>query len=389
MPPSTTLKWRTGNVLGLLVSSIAALAAPTSAQELILRRDYPGSGPYECPAPGIISEPAPDDAARARQLASDANAQLILGDLERVETLLAQAIALDPSSADFAYRRGGVLEELGFPERAMVEYCRAIDLDIAAEGIPATGVRADIDLLWNQIRARLPEPARAAFAGALAAADDSLYLEAIESFTVAVDLAPEWATPLYNRGLLNEFMGNDRAAVADFRAYLLLVADPEAADALAISERLGALEGAASVVTPNPMGALALGALPGMGYYYTRQPIPGTITLVAAGASLAAGLLLRERTTVCLAVVPSDGTCPSADIVDQFTDRPYMLYGIGAAAAVTIAGAYDAWRRAKQARAQAEEITGPFAPPSIEAGFPEISAYRDQIDLSFLRVRFR
>ncbi len=389
MPPSTTLKWRTGNGLGLLISSIALVATPVSGQELILKRDYPGSGPYECPAPGIISQPGPDDVARAGQLASDANAQLILGDLEAVETLLAQAIALDPSSADFAYRRGGVLEELGFTERAMVEYCRAIDLDIAAQGIPATVVRAEIDELWDQIRARLPEPARAAFAGALAAADDSLYFEAIESFTVSVDLAPDWADPLYNRGVLNEFVGNDRAALADFRQYLVLVADPEAADALAISERIGSLEGAASVATPSPMGALALGALPGMGYYYSRQPIPGTITLVAAGASLAAGILVRERTTVCLAVVSSGATCPNEDVVDQFTDRPYMLYGVGAAALVTIAGAFDAWRRAKRARAEAEEITGPFAPPSVEAGLPTISAYKDQIDLSFIRVRFR
>jgi hypothetical protein len=47
-------------------------------------------------------EPGPDERAQAGQLASEANQAMILGDFERVATLLQRASALNPTSADLA-----------------------------------------------------------------------------------------------------------------------------------------------------------------------------------------------------------------------------------------------------------------------------------------------
>lgn len=333
--------------------------------------------------------PAEDGRPRAAQLATDANQALILGDVERAQELLAQAIELDPSSGDYAYRHANLLEDLGQPEEAILEYCRASDLDVESLGI--TGVRQRIDIIWTQIRRQLPEAARTAFAGGLAAADDSLYSESIESFSRAIELAPGWPDPVYNRAALNEFTGNVQAAVVDFRSWLLLVSDPEAADAIAISERIGELEGAASVATPSPMGALALGTVPGMGHYFTSRPITGTLTLAAAGTAVAAGLLFRERTILCLDEVGAGASCPPTSIVGQSTETPYLWIGVGAAAVFTVAGAIEAYIRAKRVRATAEAISG--TPPPAETGLtvsgPSIGTYGDQVDVSFLRLRFR
>lgn len=332
-----------------------------------------------------MSDPA--DASRAAQLATDANQALILGDFERVRALLEQSIELDPASADLAYRHGNVLEVMGELEPAILEYCRALDLDVQSLGV--TGVRQNIDVLWGQIRRQLPEAARNAFEAGLAAADDSLYVEAIESFTAAIDGAPGWGDPIYNRAALHEVTGNVRAALDDLRAYRQVVADPDDADALEISERIGVLEGAASVSTPSPSGALALGAVPGMGHFFTRRPVPGTITLAAAAGAVAAGILFEQRTTLCLDVVPPSGTCSEASIVDQFSEKPYFWYGVGAAAAITIGGAIDAYLGARRARAEADEIAGQGVPVGLSLAAPTISGYGDQVDLNLLRLRFR
>ncbi|MGY8779065.1 MAG: tetratricopeptide repeat protein [Longimicrobiales bacterium] len=381
--------WRSGFCFGGSLFAMMVLSGPLTGQQLGLKRDYPGSGPYECPISSSAQLPTSDEQSRARQLGTDANLALTLGDYERVEDLLSQAIELDPSSPDLAFRLANVLEDLDESEEAILSYCRAIELGV--EDLGVGDVRVSIAILWAQVLDDLPSEARDAFANGLRDADLTLYLEAIEDFTLALEFAPGWADPIYNRGVLNELVGNQRQALADFRAYLIVVANPEAADAIAISERIGLLEGAASIETPSPTQALALGALPGMGYYYTRQPIPGTITLAAAGGAIAAGFLFKNVRTLCLAETSPGASCPPEDIVNQVTEQPYRWYGIGAAAVITIAGAVDAYLKAKRARATAEALTGPPETESggFSIGIPTVSTYRDQIDLSIIRYRFR
>lgn len=386
---------RRGFAFGVVLVVCSGLSAPAHAQEVLelpdLKREYPGSGPYVCPVPATPDDPSPDERARAGQLASDANQAMILGDLERVDVLLGQASELDPTSADLAYRQALVLQDLNRAEQAMREYCRAIDLGVESLGV--TDARDRIDALYDQIRARLPIAAQQSFAQGLLEADDTLWVDAIESFSTAMELAPSWADPIYNRAMIREHIGDLQGALVDFRTYLARVADPEDADAIAISQRIGALEGAASVSTPSPAGALALGVMPGMGHFYTRRPIPGSVTLLAAGASVAAGVMIKDITVLCLQADPPGGECPPDEIVDEITERPYLWIGVGVGAAITVVAAVEAYISAKRARARNEELFGPVMPDEteggLEIGFPELSARGGQLDLSFVRYRFR
>jgi hypothetical protein len=387
---------RRGLAFGVFLVVWAGARIPASGQEIRelpdLKREYPGSGPYVCPAPATPVDPSPDDRARAGQLASDANQAMILGDLERVDVLLGQALELDPTSPDLAYRRARVLEDLNRTEGAMREYCRAIDLGVESLGVRDS--RDRIDALYAQIRARLPVAAQQAFAQGLIEADDTLWTDAMESFGTAIEIAPSWADPIYNRAMIREYVGDLQGALVDFRAYLVVVADPEDSDAIAISQRIGALEGAASVGTPSPNGALALGVMPGMGHFYTRRPLPGAVTLTAATLSVAAGVMIKDITVLCVDEVPPGAACPPDLIVDEITERPYLWVGVGLGAVITIAGAVEAYLSAKKARAANEELFGPVTPDEpteggLEVGLPEVSSRGGQLDFSLVRYRFR
>mgnify|MGYP006908233230 FL=1 len=169
-----------------------------------------------------------------------------------------------------------------------------------------------------------------------------------------------------------------------------------------VSERIGELEGAASVVTPSPAGALALGMVPGMGHYYTGRPLVGTVTLATAGSAVAAGMMFRNITTLCVDEVPSGGSCPDEQIVGEITERPYLWYGIGIAAAVTLVGAVDALLDARARRAEAEAIMGPppesgdaaaggFDEPAAGFAFvgPSVSSRGTRVDVTLVGLRFR
>ncbi len=377
---------RSGLALGGFLSLIAGAAAPLGAQELLLRREYPGSGPYVCAPEVAVPPPTDDERGRAGQLASDANQAMILGEFDRVETLLAQAVELDPTSADLAYRRARILEELERTEPAMREYCRVIDL--GGESIGLVDARERIDVIYEQVRARLPRAAREAFVEGLAAADDSLYVESIDQFSVAIDLAPDWPDPLYNRAMVREHVGQVQLALSDFRRYLAVVADPEAADAIAIAARIGQLEGAASVSMPSPPGALVLGVIPGMGHYYSRRPLPGTVTLAATTAAIVGGFLFTKVTTFCLDDISPGASCPPELIDRELTERPYVWVGVGIGAAITLAGAVEAYLTAKRAQSESEALRAP-SESGLDVGFPSLSARGDRVDLSFVRYRFR
>lgn len=394
MPPIHLRTSLRGITFGVLLAALPGVFGSARAQEVPelpdLKREYPGSGPYVCPVPGAPVEPTSDERARAGQLASDANQAMILGDLERVDVLLGQAAELDPTSADLAYRRALVLEDLNRTEPAMREYCRAVDLGVESLGV--TDARNRIDALYEQFRARLPIAAQQAFAQGLIEADDTLWVEALESFSTAIEIAPSWADPIYNRAMIREYVGDLQGALIDFRAYLFVVADPEDADAIAISQRIGALEGAASVSVPSPSGALALGVIPGMGHFYTRRPVPGAATLAAASAAFAAGFLIQDVTVLCVEDVPPGADCPPDLIVDEITERPYLWIGVGVGAVITIAGAVEAYLSAKKARAANEDLFGPITPDETQAGLqlgPELGTHNGQLDFSLVRYRFR
>lgn len=388
MPPRFAPPRPIASAIVLILATISWCASPLAGQNLPLVRDYPGSGRYQCPAPGNPAPPPEEDLRRAAQLASDANQAMNLGDFERAQAVLSQATELDPTSADFAYRHARTLEDLGDAENALIEYCRALALDIEALGV--FDARDRIDALYEQVRERIPEAAREAFVRGLTRADSNDYQGAAEAFSDAIDAATDWSAPVYNRGLIYEELGRIQESLADYRRYVELAPTDVDPVLVIVSERIGQLEGAASAAAPSPGGALALGVVPGMGHYYSGRPVAGTLTLVAAGAAIASGLMFRNIITLCVEEVPAGGTCPPNQIHDEITERPYLWHGIGVAAAVTIGGAIEALIHAKRRRAEAEAITGPARDrggPTL--GLPTIEADGPRVDLNLLTLRFR
>ena len=388
MPPRLALARRFVLPFGLALSAASWWSPALVAQELPLVREYPGSGQYECPAPGApVSPPDEDDRARAAQVASDATQAMALGDVERAQELLAEVTSLDPTSADYAYRHALTLETLGDADNALLEYCRSLALGIDVLGLEGEA-RDRIDALYETVRARIPEPARVAFVEGLAHADSSEYSQAVQAFTEAIEAAPGWGAPVYNRGVVHEQIGNIRASLDDYRRYVDLAPTDVDPILVLVSERIGQLEGRASVNLPSPAGALALGMVPGMGHYYTGRPMVGTLTLAGAAAALAAGMMFKNITTLCVQDVPDGASCPDELVVDEITERPYLWHGIGVAAAITVVGAVDALLRARSRRDEAEAIAGPAEGPTVSLR-PTVTSRGSRVNVGLLSVRFR
>jgi tetratricopeptide (TPR) repeat protein len=388
MPPRNVHQGRSGLVrVSLLWLSVWGFT-PLSAQELTLQRNYPGLGPFACPAPDAILEPAPDDRVQAGQLASDAVQAVILGELLRAEELLVRATELDPASSELAYRHARVLEDLLRSEDAMAEYCRTLSL--GAEADAAGDTQARLDALYEVVRAEIPEGARESFVTGVSMADLALYEQAIQSFTLALDLAPDWSAAVYNRAVVLERMGRIAESLEDYRRYLQLTPSEVDPVVAAVSERIGMLEGLVALPTPSPSGALALGAVfPGMGQYYSGRGLGGTVVLAAAAAAVTTGILFKEITVRCLTSASPGGSCPPDQIVDESTSRPYLVPALGAAAAVTVIGAIEAFVKARGRRA---EVAGALA-PQVEARGPRISGpsvtvRRGRVDLALVALRF-
>lgn len=375
--------------LGAGVFLMAALGSSSLAgQELPLQRDYPGSGPYVCPTGPTPATATPAQRSQAGQLASDADQAVILGDLERAAELLERAAEVDPSSADLAYRHARVLESLGEVEPAMLEFCRSLVLDSGTSAdISDASVR--LDALYERVREQLSDVARNAFIVGIERADSAMYRAAVASFTVAMDNAPEWGAPIYNRAVLYEEMGLIEESLIDYRRYLDIF--PTAIDPVVarVSERIGLLEGMVTITAPSPTGAFALGLLPGMGHYYSRRPVSGTLVLTLASSAIAAGFLMKDVTVVCLNEVPAGGACSENDVVEEITDRPMLPVGLGVAAAVTLIGAVEALIKARNRSAQAAAISGETTArgPSLRA--PTVTTRGGRVAFELLRLSFR
>ena len=240
---------------------IGAFGAPLVAQELPLERDYPGTGPYVCPAPVEPVVPVDEQRVRATQLTSDALEASILGDLETARELLEQASVADPTSPEVAYRHGRALEDLVLRQEAIAEYCRAIALGAVDVGISDS--RDRLDTLYEVVRERITDRARGAFVAGLEEADAALYEQAVASFTVAIEEVPDWAEAVYNRAIVLERLGRVEESLDDYRQYLALTPSEVDPIVVAVSERIGMLEGTFVQPTPSPGATLAMGVVPG------------------------------------------------------------------------------------------------------------------------------
>jgi len=358
-----------------------------AAQDIPLQRDYPGLGPLVCPTFAAPVHPEPEQRAQASQLASDAAQAVILGEMLRAEELLLGATELDASSFELAYQHARVLEDLQRSADAMGEYCRSLSLDAEAGGMADSQMR--LEALYETVRSRIPDEARTSFLSGLTLADANMLEPALASFTTAIEAAPDWPPAIYNRAVILERLGRIPESLVDYRRYIQLTPgeiDPVVAS---VTERIGMLEGLVSLPTPNPSGALALGiAFPGMGQYYSGRGLSGTVVLSVAAGALAAGFLYKEVTVYC--ETPSGGSCAPGDVVEETSERPYLMAAIGAAAVVTVAGAVEAFVRARRRRSEAAAAGAlPVETRGPRVTGPTLVARGARVDLAFMVVRFR
>jgi tetratricopeptide (TPR) repeat protein len=363
-------------------------ASSLSAQELPLKREVPGSGPYRCPPAAVANPPGAEEQTLARQLASTAAQAVILGDLERARVTLDRATQLDPSSADLAYRHARVLEELKEPQAAISEYCRTLAVDSLAEGV--SDARQRLEALAAEEASATPAHAITAFQEGLMQADAGQLEEAATAFDSAATSAPEWAEAVFDRGVVYARLGRTAQATRDLRRYLELRTD--APDAIDVSRRIGELESQALFTTPSPGTALFLGILvPGMGQFYSGRTLGGMTVLSLAGGAVATGFLVKKVEVQCLSDPGPDGTCPLDQIVRESVTRPYLTAAVGTAAAVTLIGAVTAFvgaRGQRQARREAgDDRASTTGAPRLAV--PSVSRRGGRVDVALLRVTFR
>ena len=381
-----------------------------SAQELSLKRHVPGSDTIVCPPITVPARPGAEEQAEASRLASSADQALILGETERAREFLARATELDPSSAELAYRYGRILEDLQETDPAIDQFCRALALSPRQEGIG--DVRARLDMLARAREPQVPPEASETFLNGLLQADLRQFPAAVRAFDAAVRAAPGWPEAVYNRGVVRSRMGDAEGAIADLQEYLAL--RPDADDAILVSRRIGQLQITAPVQSPTATLSLGL-LLPGMGQFYTGRALGGLTVLALAGGAAAAGFLVEEVTVECVGSVPPGGTCPPERFISETSERPYLVHGLAAAGVVTLAGALEAFFKARRAAGGATnagsspgnsmvpeaggpegtEASGPGGthvdggrPEGLRLGRPSVEARGSKLDVSLLRINF-
>lgn len=370
----------------LLAAFLCGAISPLYGQELPLKRDVPGAAPYRCPSVPAARTPAAEEQRLARQLASTAAQALILGDLDRARALLDQATQLDPVSVDLAYRHARVLEDLEQRHAAVSEYCRVLAADSGVEN--ENDARQRLDALIAAERAMIPAPAIEAFRTGLAEADAGRLQRAVTSFGSAVTLAPGWPEAVFDRGVVFARLGRTEEASRDLRRYLEL--EPGAADALAVSQRLGQLQAMALGSPPNPGAALLLGVLvPGLGQFYSGDAWGGLAVLSLAGGAATTGFLVKQKDVQCLTDPGPGGTCPPGQVVREDVSRPYLGVSIGAAAAVTVVGAAVAFIHARNRRGAQSAGTAPGTATAPRLAFPSVQTHGAAVDVALVRLVFR
>jgi tetratricopeptide (TPR) repeat protein len=307
---------------------------------------------------------------------------VILGEPERARDLLARATDLDPGSAELAYRYGRILQDLGDDPGAVVELCRVLAL--APDSPDAADVRLRLQDIAEVSRPRISEVAEAAFREAVGHAEAGRHDRALGGFRAAAGEAPAWPDPVYNEGVVLARMGR-RAAAADALGRYLEMA-PQAPDAIAVSQRIGQLQ--APLNLPSPGTALALGVLPGMGQFYSGRALGGVTFLSLAAGAAAAGFLIEETEVRCLQAVPPGEDCPPAEILDETSERPYLVAGLAAAGAITVIGAIEAFVKARGRRSQdrASSFSLDLGGPRLFG--PSVASRGRRIELRWARVAF-
>ncbi|MDH5759258.1 MAG: hypothetical protein OEZ65_06685 [Gemmatimonadota bacterium] len=370
-----------GAWVAVFLSSVSGLRG----QELALHREIPGQAFSRCASRAPSSQPTPEERVQSVQLASQADQAVVLGDLDRSRELLARATELNPASAELAYRYARTLEDLDLRAEAIDEYCRVVAM--APDFPEAEDVSDRLDRLVRVGTPAISTVAQEAFVNGVGWADLGSSEDALESFGVAVTEAPEWADPVFNRGVVRDRMGLWTEAVADFQRYLEL--RPDADDALAVSRRIGELQTVRLSTPPNPTATLVLGVLPGVGHFYSERPLGGLTVLAMSGGAVAAGLLVKEISVRCLTPPAAGASCPDDQIVGRDVERPYLIPSLGVAAGVTLIGAVEAFVKARKRASGQTRSTDEVDARTVRLEGPSVSVRGDRVDVQVAGLSFR
>lgn len=137
----------------------------------------------------------------------------------------------------------------------------------------------------------------------------------------------------------------------------------------------------------NPGQALVLGmVVPGLGQMYADRRGLGFLSLAAAGGAAAAGVLV-ERVSIDCQIQPVNGTCPPGNILDERSERPYLVAGVAGAAAITLIGALDGFFAARRANERAAMTQAQESESGIAFG-PALHMRRRTLQVEWARIRF-
>jgi hypothetical protein len=135
----------------------------------------------------------------------------------------------------------------------------------------------------------------------------------------------------------------------------------------------------------SPGGAAARSILPGLGQVYTRRPVLGALVMGGAAGAIAVGVLSKKTTVRCLSPL-ADGTCPPGQEHSRSEESPYLVAGLGAAAAVAVIAAIEAYSAAKRLNAQGASRTGAIPSWLVKSGpMIDVSAQGVQLGIRLTR----
>ena len=329
------MQWSIRVVSSALVSmtlASMALATAASAQSLALKRTLTTGPAPGCDIPSATSTTvARRDNAEARRLAAAGQEAALIGDQTAARDAFVRAAQLNPTDERTAYDLARAHEELADTTKAVSEFCRYLTL--SPGGREATDVRDRLTRLVPVAAQQRARDVLVAFRLGIALYDDGRYDASARAFDDVIRSAPTANEGFFNRGLARAAAGQRADAVKDLEQYR--------ANAPTVEDRVEVGRAIETLRRPvyGPGTAFARGILPGFGQFYTARPVRVVVVLVAAAGS--AGFAFTQKTTTkTIPYVDPNGV--PAPYTQTTTERPYVVAGIAAAAAVTLIGAIEA-----------------------------------------------
>jgi len=214
----------------------------------------------------------------------------------------------------------------------------------------------------------------------------------------AAKLDPSDATIAYALGRGYEASGDPRA-MGEYCRFLAL--SPAATQAPDVRQRIAELSLALPPDTtivrvpvaavqsmPAPGAALAAGlVIPGMGQFMTHKPVAGFLVMAAAGAAIWYGLQTQDVSTQ----ITKTGTDPFGNpyqyqTTETTSERQHLGVGLGAAGALGVMAAIEAFVHARSAQNQKQQASATVSPAKSYAtisAFPILGFAQRSVGVGF------